>query len=89
MNDISNIADHASQQNDRWLFIVCLILMVIFALVVWRWIVADREKIAQRLTEVTDRHITSCEKLGEVVANNTIALNAVNDAMRRCNNNNR
>jgi hypothetical protein len=46
--------------------------------------VADREKLASRLTEITDKHIESTQQLATVVANNTTALQEVKDCMRAC-----
>ena len=84
MDEIKPMADYASQQSDRWLFICALGVLMAFCLVIWRWIVADREKLGARLTEVTDRHIKSVENLGEVVANNTTALKEVKEVMQTC-----
>ena len=84
MNDIVTVADHASQQNDRWLFTVMFILVVIALIVVWRWIISDRNALASRLTEMTDRHIASVETMTEVVANNTAALKQVIEATAFC-----
>ena len=83
MSDIVSIADHAAQETDRWLFICAVVLLIAFALIIWRWIVADRDKLSNRLTEITDRHIESSERLAEVVANNTNALREVRDCMHR------
>lgn len=69
--------DHAAAQNDHWLFLAALVVIGIILFGIWRFIVADREKLGERLTEVTDRHIQSCEKLGEVVAANTAVLQRV------------
>jgi len=74
MNDIERIVDHAAAQNDRWLFLALLVLTIIGTVFFWRWLTGDREKLANRLTEITDRHIASQEKLAEVVANNTSAM---------------
>ena len=86
MPDISKLADHAAEQSDRWLFIAAVIVLIAFALLVWRWIVADRDKLSTRLTEVTDRHIETSQKLSEVVTNNTNALKEVRDVMTLCRN---
>lgn len=82
MNEIKTIADHASNQSDRWLFVALLILAVLAMLMIWRWIVADRDKLANRLTEITDRHIAMTEKVADVVANNTVAFNNLKEVMR-------
>ncbi len=77
MSDVSNLADHASQMDDRWLAMALLIIGLVASFLLWKWMVKDREATATRLTEVTDRHITVTEKLSEVVATNTAVLNEV------------
>lgn len=83
MNELKELTDHASQQSDRWLFIAMLVLVIIALVIIWRWIVADRDKLANRLTEITDRHIAMTEKVAEVVANNTAAFNNFRDELHR------
>ena len=75
--EIIKLADHASQQNSMWLFLAALLVLGLFIIIVWRWMVADREKLGARLTDVTDRHIASCERLGAVVEANTAVLKKV------------
>ena len=77
IDDVLKLADHASQQNAMWLFVAALLVLGVFIIVVWRWMVSDREKLGSRLTEITDRHITSCENLGKVVEANTAVLQRV------------
>lgn len=77
MNETINTIDHAAMQSDRWLFIAMLVILIIALVIVWRWIISDREKISNRLTAMTDRHIAVTEKLSEVVANNTAVLHQV------------
>lgn len=81
MTDPTPIIDHAAQQSDRWLFIAAIVVILLIGLLIWRWIVADREKIAKRLTEITDKHIEAQQKLAEVVANNTAALHRIDQVM--------
>jgi hypothetical protein len=81
MNEVAAATDYASKQTDRWLFIAAIIVLLLVGLLIWRWIVADREKIATRLTVITDKHIESQQKLSEVVANNTAALNRIDRVM--------
>ena len=95
MNDIqelaAKVADHAAVQSDRWLFVfVFMFLLATFA-IFFRWLLKDRESIAKRLTEVTDRHIEQCAKLTEVVTwnsrvvdNNTNALREFSERVRDC-----
>ena len=85
MNDtITSTADYAARQNDHWLFIATLLILLAFAILIWRWVTADREKLARRLTEMTDKHIAATEKMTEVVVNNTAALREVKDVMIQC-----
>lgn len=84
MTDLLRVTDHAAQQSDRWLFLACLGVMFAGMFLFWRWIVADREKLANRLTAITDRHIQTAEKLAEVVTNNTTALNEFRKTAERC-----
>jgi hypothetical protein len=77
MNGAMNGIDHAAAQSDRWLFITLLFIVIVAMVVVWRWIISDREKISNRLTAMTDRHIAVTEKLSEVVSNNTAVLHQV------------
>lgn len=78
------VADQAAQKSDRWLFVSLLLVLLLAGLWVWRWMIADREKLAGRLTAITDRHIESSEKLGEVIANNTAALREVRQVIEFC-----
>lgn len=82
MNDITDTINRAAAQSDRWLFVAILVLAVLAMLMIWRWIVADRDKLANRLTEITDRHIAMTEKVADVVANNTAAFNNLKEVMR-------
>jgi hypothetical protein len=44
MNDAFALANHASQQTDRWLFIAALIVLGIVVLAVARYFVAERKE---------------------------------------------
>jgi len=77
MNDLTQLVDHAAQQSDRWALYMLIGLMIIGFIAFARWMIRDREKVANRLTEVTDRHIAAMAELSRVVANNTDALNRV------------
>ena len=83
MNDtISNLTDHAAQQNDRWLFIFLLMFLLAAFGIFFRWLLKDREAISRRLTEVTDRHIEQCTKLSEVVTLNSRVVDNNTNALR-------
>jgi hypothetical protein len=82
MGDIPALVDRVAVQNDRWLFIATLVLALCGMIFFWRWLTNDREKLAVRLTDITDRHIEAGQKLGEVVANNTVVMRECTDTMR-------
>jgi hypothetical protein len=82
MNELKHTADYVAAQSDRWMFVALLIIGLLVCIALWRWMVADREITAKRLTEVTDRHIAQSERLAEVVANNTAALHESNAVHR-------
>lgn len=84
MPPVVDIANHASAQSDRWLFVALLVVVGFAAVFVWRWMVADRENTSKRLEDMTNRHIASQERLSDVVANNTAALTRVNEALTNC-----
>jgi hypothetical protein len=76
-DEISKLADHAAQQNDRWLFVFLLIFLLASFGIFFRWLLKDRDAIGKRLTEVTDRHIAVTENLAKVVATNTAIMERV------------
>ena len=84
MNEVKAITDAAAAHDDRWLFLAMVVVFILTMLAVYRWIVADREKVAQRLTLVTDRYIATAEHIAEVVANNTIVMAEVRDTIAWC-----
>ena len=86
MSDLLPVIDHASKQDDRWLVMALIVVLAVAGIAIWRWLAADRDKISKRLTEITDRHIESQQKLSEVVTNNTHALREVKDVMTMCRN---
>lgn len=81
MDEITKLTDHAAAQNDRWLFLCLLVVVCVSVLLLWRWMVADREKTQARLVIITDRHIAQAEHLATVVANNTEALKEVRSVL--------
>lgn len=89
MSDIINVADHAARQSDRWLFVAMLVIFMIAVATMVRWFIGDREKLSVRLTEVTDKHIAhttaQTERMSEVIANNTAALQSNAKALEKVN----
>lgn len=84
MNDALKIADHAAQQSDRWLFLAALIVIALGSIAVWRFIVADRKTLSDRLEEITERHMKTLENLATLTANNTRALEEVSRVIQGC-----
>jgi len=83
METVVAIADHAARQSDRWLFLATLVCFLLAMLGLAKWFIADRSKLAERLTTMTDRHIAQSEKLSEVVTNNTTALNSIGQKIEK------
>lgn len=77
MTEIANQINLAAEKSDRWLFIALLVVLGLVGIFIWRWIVADRQKLSTRLDVMTDLHIATTAKVIEVVANNTAVLNRV------------
>lgn len=84
MTDIISTVDHAASKDDRWLMVAIIVLAIVAMVMFWRWVIGDREKVAARLNQITDAHITASAKLAEVVANNTSALHEVREVMSWC-----
>lgn len=82
--ELLDLVNYAATQNDRWLFLGLLVLVLVACFGLWRWMVSSHVDVTRRLTEVTDRHISQTEKLSEVVANNTIALHEVKAVLLDC-----
>lgn len=57
MNDIVVLTDKVAGQSDRWLFVFLLLTGLAAVYIFFRWLTKDRATVANRLTEVTDRHI--------------------------------
>lgn len=83
MNDVKEIINQAATKDDRWLFVALLVIVLLAVVGLWRWLTSDRDKVATRLTEITDRHISQSEHLSTVVTNNTLALQQNTEALRR------
>lgn len=84
MPDPITVADHVSAQNDRWVAVAAICCMICAGVFVWRWMVADRKSIADRLNHMTDQQIKMALDLSKVVANNTAALEDVSRIIERC-----
>ena len=61
MNDTISIADHAAQQNDRWLFIAALIVLGIVIVAVARYFVAEHSATARDHRQLMADHKTAQE----------------------------
>lgn len=79
---IIKAADHAAQQSDRWLFMVMLILFIVSVAFIIKWFIHSHSQLGNRLTDMTDRHIASMEKLGEIVAETKGVIQSNTEAMK-------
>lgn len=81
MTDLEILADHAAIQSDRWWVCAVFIVLAIVLVTVWRSLQSDRNKLSDRLTSITDKHISTVEamtaRVTTVVENNTAVLNEV------------
>lgn len=84
MPDPITLADHVAAQNDRWIAVAAVCCLIAFGIFIWRWMVADRKNIADRLNHMTDQQIEMAINLSKVVANNTAALEDVSRIIERC-----
>ena len=84
MNDIITAAEQAARQSDRVLLVAVIITAGLAWMAALRWFLADRKAVADRLTAITDRHIAQGEKLAEVVATNTKALEEIRSVIANC-----
>ena len=83
MNEVAKITDQVANKSDRWMLVAMFIIFMLAVLYAVRWLVADRERMATRLTTITDQHITATQEMSKVVANNTSALERFEETLRR------
>jgi hypothetical protein len=86
--EIIQAADHARTMDDRWLFLVALILLGLLAVAVARYFVKQYERLhaehQQVLATLMGRQEERQTELVRVVAANTEALRAVSQELRWC-----
>ena len=83
-DDVMRAIDEAAKQPDRWWVVAMFTVLLAVFVIIWRFMVADREKLGARLTKVTDEHIAVCKSVTEVVANNTQVLREVREVINDC-----
>jgi len=95
MNDAFNLADHASQQNDRWLFIAALLALGFVAVVVARYFVRQHEALiadhrsaraeSQKvLVDLVEQGNRTNRDLAVCLDRNTRAFEEITAAVRFC-----
>lgn len=100
MPSVLDIANHASVQSDRWLFIASLLVLAIFAVFVGRWFLSKYDQLVQDHRAERERYTGSLEKivsdadktgrdLAVVIDRNTAALTAVQAEIKFCRENSR
>lgn len=86
MIDLLRVADVASQQSDRWLFIAALLLLLVFAYAVIKALVKDRSEILNELrttrtaTAARDEKIIS--ELSRLNTDMKVSLDRNTEALR-------
>ena len=95
MNEALTIANHAAQQNDRWLFIAALVALGFVVVVVARYFVKQHESLiadhktaraeSQKiLVDLVERGNATNQSLGVCLDRNTRALEEASAAVRFC-----
>lgn len=78
MNDLIKTADYASQQTDRWMFVACLIVLLLFLGMAFRWFVkllerkeveaaADREMHRKSIEAIVGNYYEATNKHTEAI----------------------
>lgn len=79
LTELVNVADHAVQQSDRWLFIMLLIIVLAGGLLVIRYLVRRDEEKSQRMHESYDKNTAAQLQIAGMLTNSTSAIERSND----------
>jgi cob(I)alamin adenosyltransferase len=74
VDTLGQIADHAAQQSDRWMFVAMFLLSLTASVAVARYWMRDRERLVISLSEAHTRALAQTEELVKVVTANTDAM---------------
>jgi len=81
-DDLLSFANHASAQNDRWLFVCLLLICLVFAWVLFRYLIRQIDQLRSRMDEQSAEFVAHLKQANkemlEVVATSakTIAQNS-------------
>ena len=88
VTEVLNGVNHAAGMNDRWLFLVALVVLGFLAAAVARYFVKQYERLQAEhqsvLAALMGRQVEAQTELVRVVAANTEALRAVSQELRWC-----
>ena len=84
MIDMIPLIDHAAEQNFQWLFIAALVLGLVFAWLVIKWLVGRTEAQNRSLEEIAKNQNDTNQKLAVVIAQNSDALNDCTTEIKLC-----
>jgi len=84
MNDMIPIIDHAAQQGFQWLFVAILLLGLVFAWMVIKWLVGRTEAQNKSLEEIAKNQNDTNQKLAVVIAQNSEALTDCTTEIKLC-----
>ena len=77
VNEGLQVVDHAAAQSDRWLFVACLVIGLIFVYSLIRYFMKLHASLSAEISSVRDNHEKHLREDGarmvEVVAKNTSA----------------
>lgn len=93
MTDITNLIDHAAAANDRWLFLITLVILGIFAIYVMKYfmsqyeaLIADhkeaRKTYQESLIHIVGEQTTSMTNMADVLAKNGEIIRQNSEALR-------
>jgi len=80
MNDLIKTADYAAQQTDRWMFVACLIVLLLFLGMAFRWFVKLLERKEVEAASDREMHRKSIEA---IVSNYYEATNKHTEAVNQ------
>lgn len=84
MTEITQIADHVGQQNDRYLFVIVLVILLSFAWVVLKHLTKQNASLVAKLeSEQVASRLTN-ERLILCIDHNTKALTDCTSELSRC-----
>lgn len=87
MNEIAQVAGHISQQNDRYLFVVALVILLAFAWIVLKHLTKQNAALVTKLEAEQVASRQTNERLILCIDHNTKALTECTAELSKCRDN--